>query len=198
MRKYKLVGLTGTTGSGKGSVTNIFRDCGFEVIDADILAKRATSNLVVLESLKTFFGDDVVRGGVLDRQLLAARAFKDNESTLLLDKIVHPYITPLFFAEVRRIIESGCDKIIFDAPQLFESGLDVLCDFTVAVTADVEIRIERIMSRDGITREQALSRINAQYSDRFFAESCDYVIQNNSDFIALKRATDEVIDKIRR
>ena len=198
MRNYKLIGLTGTTGSGKGEVAAIFRERGFEVIDADVLARRAVRNPVVLRNLQSFFGEDILQDKELNRKLLAQRAFSSKENIMLLNSIVHPHITPFFLSEIRRITESGGGKLIFDAPQLFESGLDILCDYTIAVTAEVGLRINRIMVRDGITEEQAMDRINSQFSDRFFAEKCDYVIRNNSDFSELVRSADAVLEIIGR
>lgn len=198
MKNYKLIGLTGTTGAGKGEVRAVFSDNGYGVVDADILARAIMTDPVVLRIIQNFFGDDVVTNGSLNRKLLAARAFDTKESTDLLSKITHPFITPLLLKQIEEYSGSGVDKIVFDAPQLFESGLNLICDATVAVTAQDSIRLERIKARDGLDDNEAKQRIKVQFSDDFFRENCDYVIENNSDIPTLKSETQRIIDMIQR
>lgn len=195
MRKYKLIGLTGTTGAGKGQVRKIFESQGYVSVDADFLARKITENPVVLKTLCCHFGDDILENNALNRKLLASRAFKDKEHTRLLNSITHPFIIALFIKEIEKISKNA-DRIIFDAPQLFESHLNAICDVTVAVTADKDIRIKRITGRDNISRETAQKRINAQYTDSFFADNCDYIIENNGDLETLKTTTLEIISRI--
>lgn len=179
MKNYKLVGLTGTTGAGKGQVCKIFADNGYAIIDADFLARKAVESSLVLSLLSLNFGDDVVTNGKLNRSLLGQRAFATKEKTALLNSITHPFISSLFLEEVERLVKAGADKIVFDAPQLFESRLNVLCDVLIAVTADENIRKSRIMSRDNISEETAQNRMAVQFSSEFFRENCDFVIENN-------------------
>lgn len=193
MRKYKLIGLTGTTGAGKGQARKVFEDYGYKVIDADLLARKIMENPIVLSTLTLHFGDDIVANGRLNRSLLAQRAFKDKESTALLNSITHPYIGALFVEQVKKFSYDGADKIIFDAPQLFESHLDVLCDCTVAVLADKDIRLKRIMRRDNISKEKSEKRMNVQLSDKFFRDNCDYIIENNRSLEELSASVQRLI-----
>lgn len=196
MKSYKLIGLTGTTGAGKGQVCKIFADNGYAVIDADFLARKAVESPLVLSLLSLNFGDDIVTNGKLNRSLLGQRAFATKEKTALLNSITHPFISALFVEEVERLSKLGADKIIFDAPQLFESKLNVLCDVLVAVTADENIRKERIISRDNITEELAEKRMAVQFSTDFFKENCDFVIENNNTIEKLIQSTKNIINKI--
>lgn len=196
MKSYKLVGLTGTTGAGKGQVCKIFESKGYAVIDADLLARKAVENPLQLQLLALHFGEDILTDGKLNRKLLGSRAFESKEKTALLNSIAHPFITALFIKEVERLAKAGADKIIFDAPQLFESRLNVLCDAVICVTAEESLRRERIMSRDGISCELAQKRIAVQYSAEFFKENCDFVIENNSDLGELQAKTVKLIEKI--
>lgn len=196
MKSYKLVGLTGTTGAGKGQVCKIFESKGYAVIDADFLARKAVENPLQLELLTLHFGEDILAEGKLNRKLLGSRAFESKEKTALLNSIAHPFITTLFVKEVERLAKAGANKIIFDAPQLFESKLNVLCDVVICVTADESIRKSRIMSRDSISEELAQKRIAVQYSTEFFEKNCDFIIENNSDFGQLQEKTQRVIEKI--
>ena len=196
MRKYKLIGLTGTTGAGKGEVVKTLASHGYGVISADELAREIMKNEVVLESIKSFFGEDVVRDNVPDRGLLAERAFCDREHTALLNCITHPHITALFFEKLTELTDKGCDKVVLDAPQLFESKINIVCDRTIAVLADEPLRLGRIIGRDNLTEKQAKQRISAQLSDEFFTENCDYIIYNNSTVTALTAEVERIIGKL--
>ncbi|MCR5652482.1 MAG: dephospho-CoA kinase [Ruminococcus sp.] len=194
MKKYKLIGLTGATGAGKSEVAQIFRENGYEVIYADFLAREIMNNPAVLSALRSSFGEDVVQDNVLDRRLLAQRAFRNSETKKLLDRITHPFISTLFIEELKKLSSKGAKRILFDASQLFESGLDVICDCVISVTAPEQIRLRRITERDGLTEQQARERMSVQYTDDYFRENSDFTIENNDEFSALKR---EVIKFIR-
>ncbi len=176
----KIIGLTGLTGSGKSTVAQKLITYGCYHIDADKVAKDVINNSEdVKNKLKERFGDDVINAdGTTNRSLLATRAFADTESTNALNNITHPAVTE----EIKKIIElrkaEGFKAVIIDAIALFESGEDALCDFTVAVVAPLDIRLERIMARDNITEEKALERINAQKEESFFTKRANFVLWN--------------------
>jgi dephospho-CoA kinase len=196
LRKYKLIGITGTTGAGKGQVVKILESNGYKIIDADLLARKIMENPVVLKNIACVFGEDVVKDNKLDRSLLAQRAFKSKETTNLLNSVTHPYITALFVEQIKSLVKTGETKIVFDAPQLFESNLDVLCDSVVAVVAQEETRIKRIMERDNITLEKAKERVKVQFTDEYFKENSDYVIENDGTLSDLKEQVDNVINNL--
>lgn len=176
----KIIGLTGLTGAGKSTVALKLMAYGCYHIDADKVAREViNSDENVKNKLKKQFGDDVINGDkTVNRPILASRSFADEESTEALNAITHPAVTE----KIREIIdekkELGYSGIIIDAIALFESGEDKLCDFTVAVTAPEDIRLERIMARDKISREKALERINAQKDESFFTKQADFIIWN--------------------
>ncbi len=182
-------------GSGKSAVAKIFCDNGFVLIDADKLAKKVTEKgSPVLAKLSDVFGADVINfDGTLNRALLAQKAFKDEESTELLNAVTHPAIIALVKQEIKSFFENGKTKIIYDAPVLFESGTDSLCDKVVCVIADKEQRIKRVKSRDNMPAEDIKNRINAQHPDSFYTEKSDYVIYNNGSFKELEENTLKVI-----
>lgn len=193
MKNYKLIGLTGQTGTGKSEVASLFNERGFEVIYADFLAREIMSNPVVLSALRENFGEDVAPEDKLNRKLLAQRAFKNRDSKKLLDSITHPFITTLFLDELKRMTIEGAEWIVFDASQLFESGLDVMCDAVISVTAPEPTRLERITQRDGISDEEALSRMSVQYPEEFFRENSDFIINNNNGFDSLRQSVKKII-----
>lgn len=176
----KIIGLTGLTGAGKSTVAQKLMAYGCYHIDADKVAREViNSNENVKNKLKERFGDDVINSdGTTNRPLLASRAFADEKSTNDLNAITHPAVTEEIKSIIGDMEEVGYRGVIIDAIALFESGEDALCDFTVAVVAPKEIRLERIMKRDSITEEKALERINAQKDESFFTSRADFVLWN--------------------
>lgn len=175
-----IIGLTGQTGAGKSTVSKILEKYGCYHIDADRVAHEILENdSEVQKKLCERFGEDITdKDGKIDRKILAARAFADNESTLALNAITHPAVNN----KIQNIImvqkEYGTKAVIIDAIALFESGEAKICDYTVAVTAPFEIRLERIIARDGISVSRAKERINAQKDESFFTLNADYIINN--------------------
>ena len=176
----KIIGLTGLTGAGKSTVAQKLMAYGCYHIDADKVARDVINNSEdVKNKLKEHFGDDVINeDGTTNRPLLASRAFANEESTNALNEITHPAVTEEIKSIIKDMEEIGYRGVIIDAIALFESGEDALCDFTVAVIAPKEIRLERIMKRDNITEEKALERINAQKDESFFTSRADFVLWN--------------------
>lgn len=176
----KIIGLTGLTGAGKSTVAQKLMAYGCYHIDADKVAREVINNNVnVKNKLKEYFGTDVINAdGTTNRPLLASRAFADEESTNALNEITHPAVIEEIKSIIKDMEEVGYRGIIIDAIALFESGLDSLCNFNVTVIAPKEIRLERIMKRDNITKEKALERINAQKDERFFTSRADFVLWN--------------------
>lgn len=176
----KIIGLTGLTGAGKSTVAQKLMAYGCYHIDADRVARDVINNNEnVKNKLKERFGDDVVNtDGTTNRPVLASRAFADEQSTNDLNAITHPAVTEEIKSIIKDMEEVGYRGIIIDAIALFESGEDALCDFTVAVVVPEDIRLERIMKRDNITKEKALERINAQKDESFFTSKADFVLWN--------------------
>lgn len=180
MKKMLIIGLTGQTGAGKSTVSGILEKYGCYHIDADKVAHDILeNNKEVQEKLKERFGEDIIdKDGKIDRKILAARAFADNESTLALNAITHPAVNNKIQNIILKQKNYGTKAVIIDAIALFESGEAKLCDYTVAVTAPRKIRLERITARDKISVSRANERINAQKDESFFTLNADYIINN--------------------
>lgn len=198
MKKYKLVGLTGQSGSGKSTVAEFFKKENVCVISADELVTELYKPFSpCLKTISSVFGSEVINSdGTLDRKKLASLVFADAEKIKLLNSLVHPFVIALFLQKAKCEIAKGRSIIVFDAPQLFESKADVLCDATVCITADEKLRIKRICMRDKITGAQALQRINSQLSEKFFRENSDFVIENNAGLQELKILFNEMFSKL--
>lgn len=181
--KKIVIGLTGQTGAGKSTTSNAMKKCGCGIIDADKIAREAVEpKTACLKMLTNAFGCDIINeDGSLNRKKLAEKAFSSKENTQLLNEITHPYIVELTKQRIAEYFASGCNIVVFDAPQLFESGSDKLCDIIVSVIASQECRLARIISRDGISREQALSRMKVQLSEEYFLEHSDYILNGEQN-----------------
>lgn len=177
LEKPFTIGLTGPTGGGKGYVCSELEKRGFKVISCDHYAREITkNNSPIFPILQSEFGNDIIENGVLNRQLLADRAFCSKENTNRLNAIMFPAIIDL----CKKQAGGFC---VLDAPQLFEAGAENDCYKVISVLADKEIRLNRICRRDGISREQALMRMSVQLSDEYFMNHSDYVIYNNGEDI---------------
>ncbi|MBR3438409.1 MAG: dephospho-CoA kinase, partial [Clostridia bacterium] len=178
-KRLPVIGLTGPTGAGKSTVAKYFVENGFYLIDGDILAREAVKNSVVLANLAKEFGQDIINeDGSLNRRLTADRAFATPEKTKALNAITHPAITALTYIEITRADRSDSKGVIIDAAALLQSPIINMCDMLVCVIAPKEERVQRIVERDGITVEQALTRINAQKPEQYYIDNTDYMISN--------------------
>lgn len=172
-----IVGLTGPTGAGKGYVGAVLAEAGCRVIDTDAISRELTRpGSPFLTTLAQAFGAQILRDGALDRAKLAAIAFSDPAQQKKLNALSHPAILARAKAEADAAIADGAPAAVIDAPLLFESGADKMCDCIIAVTAPEALRLQRIMARDGLTREQALARMSAQQPDDFYTSRADLTV----------------------
>ena len=196
--KVFLVGLTGPTGSGKSEVSRIFMENHIPVIDADELARRVVEpGSPCLDELVKAFSNDILHDdGSLNRRQLARRAFATSEDTQLLNDITHPYIIDLTKKILMRLEQMHELVAVIDAPLLFESGMDAICDVTVAVVAPHDQRLKRIMSRDGLTEKEASSRMAAQKEEAYYTSRAGRVLYNRGDLSSLHRQAAELAAEI--
>ena len=185
----KIIGLTGGSGMGKGTVAARMRERGAGWVDADAVYRRlCAENREMLAALDAAFGGVLEETGALDRPKLARLVFSDPDRLRELNRITNPYIRAASRAAIQA--QAACPIVLYDAPTLFEAGADDLCEKTVGVLADTETRVRRVMARDGISEQAARARILAQPDDGFYRARCDYILENNGDLAALWRETD--------
>ena len=150
----------------------------------------------MLEEIRSVFGDSCFTNSNLNRKALGAIVFADSDKLAQLNAITHPYIRQAARDTFAKWEKEGRKIAVYDAPVLFEAGMDALCDTTVGILADREIRIQRIMARDGITREYAALRIDAQHNDEWYRTRCDTILVNNGDLDALRAQVHTVIHSL--
>lgn len=194
-----VVGLTGQTGAGKSTVSKVFAANGFAVINADHVARDVVEKgSRCLAEIEDFFGKAVISDdGTLNRKALAAIVFSDRSKLEMLNSITYPYITSSILKKIRLYASRDEKLILLDAPTLFESRADDFCEIIISVLADPDIREKRIISRDGLTAEQAQKRMNSQLDEEFFGSHSDYIIHNNGDLDTVNEISKEVSDKIK-
>lgn len=196
----KIIGLCGGSGSGKGTVSGIFSSFGIPVIDTDAIYHKLTSEETpCLDALRKEFGKGVIKKSALDRAALAKIVFSGEGADARrarLNEITHTFVLKEVWRELDSYKASGQELCVVDIPLLFESGFDKECDLTVAVLAERETRISRIIKRDGITRETAVSRIDSQLSDTDLISLADTYILNNGDSSELVPLVKNIILKL--
>lgn len=191
----KIIGVTGGSGTGKGVVSEIFAENGAFCIDADEIYKQTIKpGMPALNEIKEAFGESVIlKNGELNRAELAKIVFNSKQELHKLDSITHKYIIEKIEKEILKASEN---LIIIDAPTLFESGLNRICDVTIGVLAGQDLRIKRIKERDGLSCEKAKERVFAQKEDSFYKEKCDYIIENNGGLDILKKAVYKIFKEV--
>ena len=181
--KQKKIGLTGGIGSGKTFVGALFSKLDIPVFSADLEAKRCmVEDKTLKQEIQNVFGDEVYENGLLQKEILAEIIFKDKQKLEKLNKLVHPVVKQSF--------ETWCaeqtSKIaIKEAAILFESDSHITLDKVICVSAPEETRIERVIKRDNISREQVMARIERQMSQHEKEKLSDFVIINDEKELLL-------------
>ncbi len=196
--KPLIVGLTGQTGAGKTTVSEMFMENEFYIINADMVARFVMSKgSACLNDVVSAFGLDIInQDGELNRKKLADIVFNDKLQLDKLNAITYPYILEQIQKMINSALTFCSNKILIDAPTLFESGCNRLCDKVVSVVANKDLRVRRIIARDNLTKSQAESRIKSQLDENFFRTHSDYIIENNSSKEDLQLKSLEVISQI--
>lgn len=171
------VGLTGGIGSGKSIVAGIFKVLGIPVFDADSEAKKTMeTDELLMKALKQEFGEDTYKDGKLNRPYLASQVFNDAFKLEKLNAIVHP---ATIAAAEKWMQQQTTPYVIKEAALLFEAGSAGSLDYIIGVTAPTHIRIQRVMERDGYTREEVKARMSRQIDDKIKMKLCDFVLVND-------------------
>ncbi|MBR2916558.1 MAG: dephospho-CoA kinase [Clostridia bacterium] len=174
----KIIGITGGIGAGKSTVSAEFAKLGAKVIDADAISRQVTAkDGLAYGEIVEYFGKEVLTAsGEIDRKALAKTIFSHKEQLDALNKITHKHI----FEEMKKEIKASSeDIVVLDVPLLFSEDFNIPCDMKIAVLCDEEIRIKRVMERDGMTPDEVKARIKNQMTDEEYQDLADICICNN-------------------
>ena len=179
----KIIGLTGGIASGKSTVSAELRARGAVIVDADVISRTLLDrDGAAYEQVAAAFPQYVLEDGTIDRRGLGAYVFSHEEGIHRLNAITHPIIVE----EVKKRAYAEEGNVIIDAPLLIEVGLDKICHEIWLVTADRQVRVERIMRRNGLSREEAEDRINNQLSEEEKRKRAHLVIDNSGSMEELQ------------
>jgi dephospho-CoA kinase len=191
-----IIGICGSSGSGKSTLCSYFRKKGYRVCDCDALYSQIiTPPSDCLEEIASFFGDEVLKAdGTLDRKALASIVFSSKEKLDALNNITFSHIK----RELLKLVKKAeNDKFFFiDAPLLFESGIDKICQKTLCIIAPIEKKISRLQERDKLSMSAVSKRLNSQINDEILVRYCDDVIINDSDLSSLYDKADVYLEKL--
>ena len=198
--KTLIIGLTGGMGSGKSEAARHLVSLGATHVDADAISRSLTApGGEALEPIREVFGDGVFfADGTLDRRALGAVVFADTAARHALEGIIHPRVQRIALEMADAAREAGEDAVLMDVPLLFETGMDALCDVTWVIAADIEERVRRVMSRDGLSREEAEARFASQMSDAERAARATRVISNDQSIEKFKSELTSVYNQLIR
>lgn len=195
----RLVGLTGGIATGKSTFAAALRALGVPVVDADELARRAVARgSPALAEIARAFGPELVGpDGELDRKGMAARVFADPAARARLESIVHPAVREAMRAEAERLASAGHDLVFYDAPLLFEVGLERKVDCVVVVHSPAEVQKRRLAARDGLSEAEAQARLAAQMPIDEKADRADVVVENHGDVASLRAKAARLLRDLR-
>jgi len=190
-KKRVLVGLTGGFGTGKTTVTGMFRQEGARIISSDKLVQQALKRgTQTYQKISHLFAKDSIlkNGGHIDKKKLATIVFSNGAKRKKLESIIHPFV----FREIKRLSEKGSKVFVVEVPLLFETKFDQKMDWTVVVTASPKIQLARLKKKLGLTPSQSKARIKAQWSLTRKKKLANFVINNNGNLSETKKQVKKI------
>ena len=189
-----VIGITGPTGAGKTTVLNVLRELGGAVADCDgVYHELLSTSVPMREELAARFGPEIFdENGDLRRKELGAIVFGDPDALADLNAITHRHIVSELERRIAQAEGEGRPAIALDAVALLESGAGTLCGTTIAVTAPEELRVGRIMAREGIGEDYARARVKAQKPSAWFEERCAHTLRNDGEKASLEEQAREL------
>lgn len=177
------IGITGNIGSGKSFISQLLRNMGYTVFDADKAGHRVLDRLDVIKEISTRYGDKVIDSdGNLIRKEIGKIVFSDKSELAWLNQLTHPKI----LEEFEKWGKNQGEKAVFmEAAILFESGFDKHIDHSILVDAPLELRINRIVQRDNVSKEDVLARIANQSDSAILRKKADFIIENDEKQLLL-------------
>ncbi|MCY7453815.1 dephospho-CoA kinase [Bacillus altitudinis] len=192
-----VIGLTGGIASGKSTVSQMIKEKGIRVVDADIIAKEAVSKgSAALHQIVQTFGEEVLLpNGELNRQQLGAIIFSDEEKRKKLNAIVHPEVRKEMLEQRDVGVSNNETFVVLDIPLLFESKLEGLVDRIIVVYTTPELQLSRLMNRNDLSEEEALNRIHSQQPLEEKCQKADRVIENTKDLAFMRKQLENILNE---
>ena len=175
-----VIGITGNSGTGKSEIAKLLaKKINAEIINADLVAKKLSEpGNIYNEKIIELFGEEILENKKINRKKLAEIVYNNSQKRELLNNLTYIYVGN----EIKHMVKlTKKQNVIIDVPLLFESGLDKICDFTIAVLADEKTKVERICKRDGIDESIAKSRLSIQEKIEYYKTRADYILENNGN-----------------
>ncbi len=192
-----VIGLTGSIGSGKSTVSNILKKKNMNIIDADEISRKIFDDKKNLDTLVKCFGGEILNSdNELDRKKLGSIVFSDEDNLKKLNSITHPIIISKIKASINKFKKQRQKFIILDAPLLIEANLLNLVDMVLLVMCNENIQIKRIIKRDNISKEDTILRIRSQMSVEDKKKYADYIIDNSYNQHILEADVEKFCDYV--
>ncbi len=192
-----VIGLTGGIASGKSTVSQMIKEKGIRVVDADVIAKEAVSKgSAALHQIVQTFGEEVLLpNGELNRQQLGAIIFSDEEKRKKLNAIVHPEVRKEMLKQRDEGVSNQETFVVLDIPLLFESKLEGLVDRIIVVYTTPDLQLSRLMNRNDLSEEEALKRIHSQQPLEEKCQKADRVIENTKDLAFIRKQLENILNE---
>ena len=190
------IGITGSIACGKSTVSDYLIAKGYTIIDADKLGHISLTSIDVKKKLAEKFGDEILENNEISREKLGKLVFGNDDNLKILNSIIHPNIKEL----ILKLQEEHKDEdlVFLDIALLYEANFVDLVEKVIVVYADEEVQLERLMTRNSLTKEEALKRIESQMSSQEKASLGDFVINNSYRKEDTFQQIDEILEKLKR
>ncbi len=191
-----IIGLTGSIASGKSTVSQMLKELGYPVVDADLVARQVVEpGTETLNNIVQAFGPEVIRAdGSMDREKVGAIIFNDPASRKKLNDIIHPAIRREMLRQRQAFLAEGYETVIMDIPLLFESKLQHMVDKILVVSVSEQEQLKRLMERNGLAEKEAKARIASQLPLSVKEQGADEVLDNNGSIEHTKRQLMRILD----
>lgn len=196
----RLIGLTGGIGTGKSAVARMFREAKIPVVDADRISREITApGMPAHDEIVRLFGTEILHpDGRINRKKLGEIVFSDPGKRAVLESVTHPYISEGIRKAAAALSSEGHDVVIVEAALIHEKGRQGMLESVIGVRCERTVQIDRIMNRDGISREEARRVVSTQMDPEEKARASDYVIDNSGDLAATRAQVQALAEKLRR
>lgn len=192
-----IIGLTGSIASGKSTVSQMLKELGYPVVDADLVARQVVEpQTETLQKIEEAFGPQVIReDGSMDREKVGSIIFHDPASRKKLNDIIHPAIRAEMLKQRQAHMDAGCKTVIMDIPLLFESKLQHMVDKILVVSVSEQEQLKRLVERNQFTEQEARARIASQLPMSVKEAGADEVLDNNGTIEETKRQLLRILER---